>query len=144
MFFKRSFLFLSADDSDGVQRPRSRSVQCSPYMSPPPSAGLDYDLERRASASDQHQDRALSRYRVTPPTPPLLLTFLHFTSLFPFTPPLILTYSPINSFLSNSVCAPSSSLPVSLSLFHFVPPSFLRLLGLSVCCSLLFVGLEQL
>ncbi|XP_031421980.1 FERM domain-containing protein 4B isoform X2 [Clupea harengus] len=52
---------LDDDDSDGVQRPRSRSVQCSPYMSPPPSAGLDYDLERRASASDQHQDRALSR-----------------------------------------------------------------------------------
>ncbi|XP_041955389.1 FERM domain-containing protein 4B isoform X1 [Alosa sapidissima] len=54
-------LTLDDDDSDGVQRPRSRSVQCSPYLSPPPSAGLDYDLERRASASDQPHDQPLSR-----------------------------------------------------------------------------------
>ncbi|XP_062396125.1 FERM domain-containing protein 4B [Sardina pilchardus] len=54
-------LTLDDDECDGVQRPRSRSVQCSPYQSPPPSAGLDYDLERRASTSDPHHDRALSR-----------------------------------------------------------------------------------
>uniref|UniRef100_A0AAY4EB61 FERM domain-containing protein n=1 Tax=Denticeps clupeoides TaxID=299321 RepID=A0AAY4EB61_9TELE len=50
-----------ADDSDGAQRPRSQSVQCSPYLTPPPSAGLDYDLERRASPSDQIRDPSLDR-----------------------------------------------------------------------------------
>ncbi|XP_028850541.1 FERM domain-containing protein 4B isoform X2 [Denticeps clupeoides] len=49
------------DDSDGAQRPRSQSVQCSPYLTPPPSAGLDYDLERRASPSDQIRDPSLDR-----------------------------------------------------------------------------------
>ncbi|XP_030624942.1 FERM domain-containing protein 4B [Chanos chanos] len=50
------------DDEDDVQRPRSRSVQCSPLLSPPRSAGLEYNPERRASASSQpHDNRAINR-----------------------------------------------------------------------------------
>ncbi|XP_048035498.1 FERM domain-containing protein 4B isoform X2 [Megalobrama amblycephala] len=49
-------------DDDDSQRPRSRSVQCSPCLSPPrSSSGLEYDPERRSSASDTHHDRALNR-----------------------------------------------------------------------------------
>ncbi|XP_067302929.1 FERM domain-containing protein 4B isoform X6 [Pseudorasbora parva] len=53
---------LPLDDEDDSQRPRSRSVQCSPCLSPPlSSSGLEYDPERRSSASDTHHDRALNR-----------------------------------------------------------------------------------
>ncbi|XP_016363088.1 FERM domain-containing protein 4B-like [Sinocyclocheilus anshuiensis] len=53
---------LPLDDEDDGQRPRSRSVQCSPCLSPPlSSSGLEYDTERRSSSSDTHHDRALNR-----------------------------------------------------------------------------------
>ncbi|KAL7864483.1 hypothetical protein AOLI_G00159030 [Acnodon oligacanthus] len=48
------------DDDDGAQRPRSRSVQCSPLLTAA-QPSLDYDLDRRSSESDSHHDRALSR-----------------------------------------------------------------------------------
>lgn len=55
---KTIFVF-SEDDN---QRPRSRSVQCSPCLSPPLSvSGLEYDTERRSSSSETHHDRALNR-----------------------------------------------------------------------------------
>lgn len=53
-------MFVSSEDDS--QRPRSRSVQCSPCLSPPLStSGLEYDPERRSSASDTHHDRPLHR-----------------------------------------------------------------------------------
>ncbi|XP_043080802.1 FERM domain-containing protein 4B isoform X4 [Puntigrus tetrazona] len=48
--------------ADDGQRPRSRSVQCSPCLSPPlSSSGLEYDAERRSSSGDTHHDGALNR-----------------------------------------------------------------------------------
>uniref|UniRef100_A0A9J7Z531 FERM domain containing 4Bb n=1 Tax=Cyprinus carpio carpio TaxID=630221 RepID=A0A9J7Z531_CYPCA len=53
---------LPLDDEDDGQRPRSRSVQCSPCLSPPlSSSGLEYNTERRSSSSDTHHDRPLNR-----------------------------------------------------------------------------------
>ncbi|XP_072553260.1 FERM domain-containing protein 4B isoform X2 [Salminus brasiliensis] len=49
------------DDDDGSQRPRSRSVQCSPQFLSAAQPSLDYDPDRRSSESDSHHDRALSR-----------------------------------------------------------------------------------
>nr|XP_055045365.1 LOW QUALITY PROTEIN: FERM domain-containing protein 4B [Misgurnus anguillicaudatus] len=41
------------DEADSSQRPRSRSVQCSPCLSPPlSSSGLEYESDRRSPASD--------------------------------------------------------------------------------------------
>ncbi|XP_030588449.1 FERM domain-containing protein 4B isoform X3 [Archocentrus centrarchus] len=50
-----SSLPLDDDDSDSVsQRPRSRSVQGSPQLSPMRSLGAEFDLERQASPRDNH------------------------------------------------------------------------------------------
>ncbi|XP_067095677.1 FERM domain-containing protein 4B isoform X1 [Osmerus mordax] len=51
---------LDDDDSDSVQRPRSRSVQCSPQLSPPHSLRPEYDLERHCSPRN-HQHKNHSR-----------------------------------------------------------------------------------
>lgn len=48
---------------DGSQRPRSRSVQCSPCLSPPlSSSGLEYDPDRRSPAIDTRLDRSPNRF----------------------------------------------------------------------------------
>ncbi|XP_051947779.1 FERM domain-containing protein 4B-like isoform X1 [Xyrauchen texanus] len=48
------------DEVDGSQRPRSRSVQCSPCLVPPlSSSGLEFDTARRSSASVTHLDSRL-------------------------------------------------------------------------------------
>ncbi|XP_058499176.1 FERM domain-containing protein 4B isoform X2 [Solea solea] len=50
-----SSLPLDDDDSDGVsQRPRSRSVQGSPQLSPMRSLGAEYDLERQGSPRESY------------------------------------------------------------------------------------------
>ncbi|XP_028439821.1 FERM domain-containing protein 4B [Perca flavescens] len=58
-----SSLPLDDDDSDGVsQRPRSRSVQGSPQLSPMRSLGAEYDVERRkGSPRENHQNKNHSR-----------------------------------------------------------------------------------
>uniref|UniRef100_A0A8C2ZZL4 FERM domain containing 4B n=1 Tax=Cyclopterus lumpus TaxID=8103 RepID=A0A8C2ZZL4_CYCLU len=49
---------LHSDDSDGVSpRPRSRSVQGSPQLSPMRSLGVEYDAERQGSARENHQNK---------------------------------------------------------------------------------------
>ncbi|KAM6977184.1 FERM domain-containing protein 4B [Aplochiton taeniatus] len=48
---------LDSDDSDGVPRPRSRSVQCSPQLSPPRSLVPDFDLERHGSPRERHPQK---------------------------------------------------------------------------------------
>ncbi|XP_043080801.1 FERM domain-containing protein 4B isoform X3 [Puntigrus tetrazona] len=56
---QRASVIIAEDDG---QRPRSRSVQCSPCLSPPlSSSGLEYDAERRSSSGDTHHDGALNR-----------------------------------------------------------------------------------
>ncbi|KAA0706790.1 FERM domain-containing protein 4B GRP1-binding protein GRSP1 [Triplophysa tibetana] len=53
---------LQLNDDDGSQRPRSRSVQCSPCLSPPlSSSGLEYDPERRSPAIETRLDRSPNR-----------------------------------------------------------------------------------
>ncbi|XP_034393359.1 FERM domain-containing protein 4B-like isoform X1 [Cyclopterus lumpus] len=53
-----SSLPLDDDDSDGVSpRPRSRSVQGSPQLSPMRSLGVEYDAERQGSARENHQNK---------------------------------------------------------------------------------------
>ncbi|XP_023262024.1 FERM domain-containing protein 4B isoform X1 [Seriola lalandi dorsalis] len=57
-----SSLPLDDDDSDGVsQRPRSRSVQVSPQLSPMRSLGAEYDLDRQASPRENHNNKNHSR-----------------------------------------------------------------------------------
>ncbi|XP_068454244.1 FERM domain-containing protein 4B-like isoform X3 [Clinocottus analis] len=52
-----SSLPLDDDDSDGVsQRPRSRSVQGSPQLSPMRSLGAEYDAERQGSPRENHKN----------------------------------------------------------------------------------------
>ncbi|XP_062248747.1 FERM domain-containing protein 4B isoform X1 [Platichthys flesus] len=52
-----SSLPLDDDDSDGVnQRPRSRSVQGSPQLSPMRSLGADYDLDRQGCPRENHKN----------------------------------------------------------------------------------------
>uniref|UniRef100_A0A8D0DGM2 FERM domain containing 4B n=1 Tax=Sander lucioperca TaxID=283035 RepID=A0A8D0DGM2_SANLU len=59
----RVFFSSYSDDSDGVsQRPRSRSVQGSPQLSPMRSLGAEYDVERRkGSPRENHQNKNHSR-----------------------------------------------------------------------------------
>uniref|UniRef100_A0A8C4H353 FERM domain containing 4B n=1 Tax=Dicentrarchus labrax TaxID=13489 RepID=A0A8C4H353_DICLA len=53
---------LYSDDSDGVsQRPRSRSVQGSPQLSPMRSLGAEYDVERQGSPREIHHSKNHSR-----------------------------------------------------------------------------------
>ncbi|KAK5895012.1 hypothetical protein CesoFtcFv8_011642 [Champsocephalus esox] len=53
---------LDDDDSDGVsQRPRSRSVQGSPQLSPMRSLGIEYDVDRRGSPRENHLNKNHSR-----------------------------------------------------------------------------------
>ncbi|XP_031172237.1 FERM domain-containing protein 4B isoform X3 [Sander lucioperca] len=63
-----SSLPLDDDDSDGVsQRPRSRSVQGSPQLSPMRSLGAEYDVERRkGSPRENHQNKNHSRSEASP------------------------------------------------------------------------------
>ncbi|XP_071750647.1 FERM domain-containing protein 4B [Centroberyx gerrardi] len=57
-----SSLPLDDDDSDGVsQRPRSRSVQGSPQLSPLRSLGTEYDVDRQGSPRENHHHKNLSR-----------------------------------------------------------------------------------
>ncbi|XP_054465118.1 FERM domain-containing protein 4B isoform X2 [Anoplopoma fimbria] len=57
-----SSLPLDDDDSDGVsQRPRSRSVQGSPQLSPMRSLGVEYDVQRQGSPRENHQNKNHSR-----------------------------------------------------------------------------------
>ncbi|XP_059190046.1 FERM domain-containing protein 4B [Centropristis striata] len=57
-----SSLPLDDDDSDGVsQRPRSRSVQGSPQLSPMRSLGAEYDVERQGSPRENHHNKNHSR-----------------------------------------------------------------------------------
>ncbi|XP_053280754.1 FERM domain-containing protein 4B [Pleuronectes platessa] len=52
-----SSLPLDDDDSEGVnQRPRSRSVQGSPQLSPMHSLGADYDLDRQGCPRENHKN----------------------------------------------------------------------------------------
>uniref|UniRef100_A0A665TVJ0 FERM domain containing 4Bb n=1 Tax=Echeneis naucrates TaxID=173247 RepID=A0A665TVJ0_ECHNA len=51
-------LLLRSDDSDSVsQRPRSRSVQVSPQLSPMRSLGAEYDLDRQGSPRENHNNK---------------------------------------------------------------------------------------
>uniref|UniRef100_A0A672YUS2 FERM domain containing 4Bb n=1 Tax=Sphaeramia orbicularis TaxID=375764 RepID=A0A672YUS2_9TELE len=51
-------LDLSYDDSDSAsQRPRSRSVQDSPQLSPMRSLGAEYDVERQGSPRENHNNK---------------------------------------------------------------------------------------
>lgn len=50
-----------SDDSDSNQRPRSRSVQGSPQLSPMRSLGAEYDVETPASQRENHHNKAHSR-----------------------------------------------------------------------------------
>ncbi|XP_076875018.1 FERM domain-containing protein 4B isoform X2 [Brachyhypopomus gauderio] len=53
---------LPLDDDDSVQRRRSHSIQGPALLNTPPTAGLDYDADRRSSESDTHHDnRSLGR-----------------------------------------------------------------------------------
>uniref|UniRef100_A0A673IER2 FERM domain-containing protein 4B-like n=1 Tax=Sinocyclocheilus rhinocerous TaxID=307959 RepID=A0A673IER2_9TELE len=55
---QRASVIIAEDDG---QRPRSRSVQCSPCLSPPlSSSGLEYDTERRSSSN--HEVKGPGRY----------------------------------------------------------------------------------
>uniref|UniRef100_A0A4W6DF57 FERM domain containing 4B n=1 Tax=Lates calcarifer TaxID=8187 RepID=A0A4W6DF57_LATCA len=57
-----SVLPLYTDDSDSVnQRPRSRSVQGSPQLSPMRSLGAEFDLERQGSPRENHNNKNHSR-----------------------------------------------------------------------------------
>uniref|UniRef100_A0A3P8TPR1 FERM domain containing 4B n=1 Tax=Amphiprion percula TaxID=161767 RepID=A0A3P8TPR1_AMPPE len=57
-----SSLPLDDDDSDSAgQRPRSRSVQGSPQLSPMRSLGAEYDVERQASPRENHHNKNHSR-----------------------------------------------------------------------------------
>eukprot|EP00066_Takifugu_rubripes_P001971 XP_003963544.2 PREDICTED: FERM domain-containing protein 4B-like [Takifugu rubripes] len=49
------------DDSDVNQRPRSRSVQGSPQLSPMRSLGAEYDVEPQGSPRESHHKKAHSR-----------------------------------------------------------------------------------
>lgn len=62
--FVFTLFFLSySDDSDSVsQRPRSRSVQASPQLSPMRSLDPDYDLDRQASPRENHNNKNHSRW----------------------------------------------------------------------------------
>ena len=56
-------LHLHSDDSDSVsQRPRSRSVQGSPQLSPMQSLGAEYDVERQGSPRENHRNKNHSRW----------------------------------------------------------------------------------
>ncbi|XP_063321199.1 FERM domain-containing protein 4B isoform X4 [Pelmatolapia mariae] len=60
-----SSLPLDDDDSDSLsQRPRSRSVQGSPQLSPMRSLGAEFDLERQASPRDNHHNKNHNRLAV--------------------------------------------------------------------------------
>ena len=50
-----------SDDSDASQRPRSRSVQGSPQLSPMRSLGAEYDTETPGSQRENHHNKAHSR-----------------------------------------------------------------------------------
>lgn len=50
-----------SDDSEANQRPRSRSVQGSPQLSPMRSLGAEYDVETPASQRENHHNKAHSR-----------------------------------------------------------------------------------
>ncbi|CAL8319225.1 unnamed protein product [Merluccius merluccius] len=52
---------LPLDDGNSSQRPRSRSVQGSPQLSPLRSLGAEYDVDRQASPRDNHHQKNLSR-----------------------------------------------------------------------------------
>ncbi|XP_030277798.1 FERM domain-containing protein 4B isoform X2 [Sparus aurata] len=57
-----SSLPLDDDDSDGAsQRPRSRSVQGSPQLSPMRSLGTEYDVERQGCPRENHHSKNHSR-----------------------------------------------------------------------------------
>ncbi|XP_026224437.1 FERM domain-containing protein 4B-like isoform X3 [Anabas testudineus] len=57
-----SSLPLDDDDSDGTnQRPRSRSAQGSPQLSPMRSLGAEYDLERQGPRREHHNNKNGSR-----------------------------------------------------------------------------------
>lgn len=63
MFF---MLFSSSDDSDGAnQRPRSRSVQDSPQLSPMRTLGAEYDLETQGSTRENRHSKNHSRFVTT-------------------------------------------------------------------------------
>ncbi|KAM9750770.1 FERM domain-containing protein 4B isoform 2-T2 [Menidia menidia] len=66
-----SSLPLDDDDSDGAgQRPRSRSVQGSPQLSPMRSLGADYDADRQGSlAGNHHKNHSSSPYKTLPRPP---------------------------------------------------------------------------
>lgn len=54
---------LYTDDSDGAsQRPRSRSVQGSPQLSPMRSLGTEYDVERQGCPRENHHSKNHSRW----------------------------------------------------------------------------------
>eukprot|EP00064_Thunnus_orientalis_P003266 superscaffoldBa00000259_g3275 len=62
-----SSLPLDDDDSDSVsQRPRSRSVQGSPQLSPMQSLGAEYDVERQGSPRENHRNKNHSRSEGSP------------------------------------------------------------------------------
>ncbi|XP_069383266.1 FERM domain-containing protein 4B-like isoform X3 [Paralichthys olivaceus] len=62
-----SSLPLDDDDSDSVnQRPRSRSVQGSPQLSPMRSLGAEYDLEQQGSPRENHNSKNHSRSEGSP------------------------------------------------------------------------------
>lgn len=55
-------LLLYSDDSDGAnQRPRSRSVQGSPQLSPIRSLGAEFDVETQGSPRENHHNKNHSR-----------------------------------------------------------------------------------
>nr|XP_046253163.1 FERM domain-containing protein 4B-like isoform X3 [Scatophagus argus] len=57
-----SSLPMDDDDSDGVsQRPRSRSVQGSPQLSPLRSIGAEYDADRQGSPRENHHSKNHTR-----------------------------------------------------------------------------------
>ncbi|KAM3872629.1 FERM domain-containing protein 4B [Diretmus argenteus] len=65
-----SSLPLDDDDSDSAsQRPRSRSVQGSPQLSPLRSLGAEYDVERQGSPRENHHPKNLSRLAFEGPEP---------------------------------------------------------------------------
>lgn len=62
---------LYTDDSDGAsQRPRSRSVQGSPQLSPMRSLGTEYDVERQGCPRENHHNKNHSRWGNRFPAPP--------------------------------------------------------------------------
>lgn len=50
-----------SDDSEANQRPRSRSVQGSPQLSPMRSLAAEYDVDTPASQRENHHNKAHSR-----------------------------------------------------------------------------------